>query len=78
VFELASGAPLTYQHIRNIITDALSQVGLVHNLERATTYSLRRGCSTMVAIWADQAEQEANGFWLSKRSSHMPDLYHGQ
>ncbi len=78
VFELASGAPLTYQHTRKIITDALSQVGLVHNLERATTYSLRRGCATMVAIWADQAEQEANGFWLSKRSSHMPDRYHGQ
>ena len=32
----------------------------------------------MVAMWADQAEQEANGFWLSKRSSHMPDRYHGQ
>ena len=68
---------LAYQQTRKVITDALSQVGLVTNLERATTYSLRRGCATMVAIWADQAEQEANGFWLSKRSSHMPDRYHG-
>ena len=32
----------------------------------------------MVAMWADQAEQEANGFLLSKRSSHMPGRYHGQ
>ncbi len=78
MFELASGAPLTYQNTRKVITDALSQVGLESNLDKATTYSLRRGCATMVAIWADQAEQEANGFWLSKRSSHMPDRYHGQ
>ena len=32
----------------------------------------------MVAMWADQLEQEANGFWLSKRSSSMPDRYHCQ
>ena len=78
VFELATGTPLSYQQSRKIITDALSQAGLQANLEKATTYSLRRGCATLVAIWADQAEQEANGFWLSKRSSHMPDRYHGQ
>ena len=78
VFELESGAPLTYQHTRKAITEALVQAGLESNLDKATTYSLRRGCATMVAIWADQAEQEANGFWLSKRSSHMPDRYHGQ
>ena len=78
VFELESGVPLTYQHVRKAITEALVRAGLECNLDKATTYSLRRGCATMVAIWADQAEQEANGFWLSKRSSHMPDRYHGQ
>ncbi len=78
IFELKSGAPLEYAQTRRVITSALSHVGLAQNLERATTYSLRRGCATMVAMWADQAEQEANGFWLSKRSSSMPDRYHGQ
>ncbi len=78
VYELESGAPLAYQHVRRAITDALVRAGLECNIDKATTYSLRRGCATMVAIWADQAEQEANGFWLSKRSSHMPDRYHGQ
>jgi hypothetical protein len=78
IYDLATGAPLTYQHVRRVITDALVQAGLDCNLDKATTYSLRRGCATMVALWADQAEQEANGFWLSRRSSHMPDRYHGQ
>jgi hypothetical protein len=78
VFELRSGAPLEYAQTRRVITTALSHVGLEQNLSRATTYSLRRGCATMVAMWADQLEQEANGFWLSKRSSSMPDRYHGQ
>ncbi len=78
IFELRSGAPLEYSQTRRVITAALSHVGLAQNLERATTYSLRRGCATMVAMWADQSEQEANGFWLSKRSSSMPDRYHGQ
>jgi hypothetical protein len=78
IFELKSGAPLEYAQTRRVITSALSHVGLEQNLERATTYSLRRGCATMVAMWADQSEQEANGFWLSKRSSSMPDRYHGQ
>ena len=78
IFELKSGAPLGYAQTRRVITSALSHVGLEQNLERATTYSLRRGCATMVAMWADQSEQEANGFWLSKRSSSMPNRYHDQ
>ena len=60
VFELKSGAPLEYAQTRKIITTALSHVGLEQNLNRSTTYSLRRGCATMVAMWADQLEQEAN------------------
>ncbi len=78
ICELKSGAPLEYAQTRKIITTALSHVGLEQNFERATTYPLRRGCATMVAVWADQLEQEANRFWLSKRSSSMPERYHGQ
>ncbi len=50
----------------------------VANAAVASTYSMRRGSATLCGTWASEAEKCANGFWLAKRGTSMPDRYNGQ
>jgi hypothetical protein len=77
VFELRSGARLDYGSAKAAIQQALTSVG-VTNAAVASTYSMRRGSATLCGTWASEAEKCANGFWLAKRGTSMPDRYNGQ
>jgi hypothetical protein len=77
VFELRSGARMDYGSAKAAIQQALTSVG-VTNAAVASTYSMRRGSATLCGTWASEAEKCANGFWLAKRGTSMPDRYNGQ
>ena len=77
MFELRTGARLDYSAAKAAIQQAMASVG-VANAAVASSYSMRRGSATLCGTWASEAEKCANGFWLAKRGTSMPDRYNGQ